>query len=190
MEQFKCPHCGHPLGPSENAYFYGSPFRVCNKCKQTYVDNRYHEIALEGIRPQDITPTEGEKKNRQKDGMKKLWIGIGLCAAFVLILFTGWIVFPLPIIGVGMIVSGVKVMKGAGAKGIEKTKRALALEEQQSRQRMQDPAYVEKLRSIGYQIPSYEQPVESAQPQVKFCSSCGTRLNGDGRFCPNCGAQI
>ena len=189
VQTFKCPHCGNNLGTAVDAYLYGSPFRVCNKCKNSYVDNRYHEIAIEGIRQEDIYPTENDKKSHRKSGWKSIWIGIGSIVLFVIILFTGWIVFPLPIIGFVSIIGGVRKMKSDTKKSLEKTRAALEIEKQQSFLRLQDPLYVEKLRSIGYNIPYSEPSSYVQQPRQNVCTSCGTPLNENDRFCPTCGTQ-
>ena len=129
---FKCPHCGHNLGYAVDAHMYGSPARECPNCKKMYLDNRYHEIALEGIRRQDIDPTEADKQSHRKSGRNAILLGVGMLALFFLILFTGWIVFPLPIFGVISIIGGIAAMKGDSQKELEKTRAALELEKQQS----------------------------------------------------------
>lgn len=184
---FKCPHCGNNLGTAVNAYLYGSPFRVCNKCKNSYVDKRYHEIAIEGIRQEDINPTEADKQSHRKSGTKAIWIGIGMLALFIIILFTGWIVFPLPIFGVISIIGGIGAMKGDSKKELEKTRNALEIERQQSMLRMQNPQYVEQLRAIGYDIPLNIQSVGNTYTQQNVCKNCGTALDTSDRFCPKCG---
>ena len=184
---FKCPHCGNNLGTAVNAHLYGSPFRVCNKCKNSYVDNRYHEIAIEGIRQVDINPTEADKQAHRKSGLKAIWIGLGMIALFIIILFTGWIVFPLPIFGVISIIGGIGAMKGDSKKELEKTRNALEIERQQSMLRMQNPQYVEQLRAIGYDIPLNIQSVGNTYTQQNVCKNCGTALDTSDRFCPKCG---
>lgn len=184
---FKCPHCGNNLGTAVNAYLYGSPFRVCNKCKNSYVDNRYHEIAIEGIRREDINPTEADKQSHRKSGWKAIWIGVGMIALFIIILFTGWIVFPLPIFGVISLIGGIGAMKGDSQKELEKTRRALEIERQQSMLRIQNPQYVEQLRAIGYNIQTNAQPAGVTYSSQNTCGNCGTALEQNDRFCPKCG---
>ncbi len=183
----KCPHCGNSLKEEDNAYLYGSPFRVCSKCKNTYVDNRYHEIAIEGIRQEDINPTEADMKAQRKSGWKWIWIGIGMNALFIIILFTGWMIFPLPIFGVSFIISGSRSIKNVSPKQLEKKRKEIEAEKQQSLLRIQNPEYLEQLRTIGYNIPFSEQSAPVQQPQQKICASCGTHLDENDRFCPKCG---
>lgn len=187
---FKCPHCENDLGTAVNAYLYGSPLRVCNKCKKTYIDSRYHEIAIEGIRQEDINPTEVDKQAHRKAGSKSILIGFGMIALFILILFTGFIVFPLPIFGVFLIIGGFGARKSDNPKELEKTRQALEIERQKSVLRMQDPQYVEQLRAIGYNIPSSAQPAtgNTVVSQQYSCANCGTVLELNDKFCPKCGS--
>lgn len=150
---FKCPHCGNDLGVAMDAYLYGSPFRVCSKCKNSYVDKRYHEIAIEGIRQEDSNPTDADKKVNRKTGSLAILLGLGLFALFIIILFFGWIFYPLPIFGILSIGVGISAFKNNSKKKLEKTRRTLEFEKQQSFLRMQNPQYVEQLRAIGYDIP-------------------------------------
>lgn len=184
---FRCPHCNNDLGFAMDAYLYGSPLRQCNKCKKTYVDNRYHEIAIEGIRQEDINPTEADKQSHKKSGSKAIWIGVGMIALFVIILFTGWIVFPLPIFGVISIISGISAKKGDSKKELEKTRKALEIERQQSILRMQNPQYVEQLRAMGYIRSSNMGQSAPSIAQKSTCSNCGAELDDTDRFCPKCG---
>lgn len=78
------------------AHFYGSPFRICPKCKQEYVDYRYHEIAVEGAQEKDTRlPTEEERKANRKGSYKAIFIGllviVASIALFVVGMGTGWL---------------------------------------------------------------------------------------------------
>ena len=157
VSHFKCPHCGNDLGTAVNLYLYGSPLKVCDKCKQTYVDSRYHEIAIEGIRQEDINPTKEDKKENRKGGFKAILLGLGCIALFILILYFGYIAYMLPVIGVFFLVGGICGMTKDGKKSLEKKRQELEIERQQSMLRMQDLRYVEQLRAAGYSIPSSDQ---------------------------------
>lgn len=189
ITKFKCPHCGYDLGPAINVYLYGSPFQVCKKCKKTYVDPRYHEIAVEGIRREDIEPTEDDKKEHRKSGWTTIGIGLAMFVGFALCLCIGLIAFPLPIIGVICLIGGIGTLKGDNEKALEKSRKELEMKKQESFLRMQDPQYVEQLRSIGYHVKTTTPPPPPAaacsQPPV--CANCGTALDSNARFCPNCG---
>ena len=191
---FRCPHCNHDLGFAMNAHLYGSPLRQCEKCKKTYVDNRYHEIAIEGIRQEDINPSDADKKNHKQSGLFALLLGVGLIVVFLLVLGTGFAIIPLPIFGVLSIIGGISAMTGDNKRSLEKTRKALEIERQQSMLRMQDPHYVAQLRAMGYQFP--QQPVNQqgmgvpATPSVAapVCRNCGAAIAADEKFCAQCGA--
>lgn len=187
VTKFKCPNCGFDLGPAIDFYLYGSPFQVCKKCKKTYVDPRYHEIAVEGIRREDIEPTEEDKKANRKSGWTTIGLGLVMFAAFVLGLFIGVIAIPLPFLGVILLIGGIGTMKRDNKKALNKRRQELELEKQQSFLRVQDPQYVEKLRSIGYHVKQTTPPPAAASSQPPVCAACGTELDDNVRFCPNCG---
>lgn len=184
LKTFNCPHCGNSLGYALDAYLYGSPLQVCDRCKKTYVDRRYHEIAVEGIRQEDIDPTEEDKKMHRKGGWIAVGIGVAAIAVFVLLLAAGWISFPLPIIGVISLIGGIVTMRGDNKKVLEKTRKNLENERQQSMQRMQDPRYVAQLYAIGY----IKAP--GGEAQTIGCPKCGAPMNPEDRFCANCGASV
>ena len=53
----KCPHCNYTYSTSTNNTpnsILGSPIRTCSKCKQTFVDHAYRELALTGIKPSEL----------------------------------------------------------------------------------------------------------------------------------------
>ena len=183
---FKCPHCGHNLGYAVNAHLYGSPMRPCPQCKKMYLDDRYHEIALEGIRREDIDPTALDQQAHRKKGRNAIWLGIGLLVLFGLILLVGLIVFPLPIVGVICIISGISILREDPEKELAKTRAALELEKQQSFLRVQDPQYIAQLQAMGYRFP--QQPAPVPAPATGFCRHCGAQLAADASFCGKCGA--
>ena len=51
-----CPHCKRKLfNYNPGSWRYESPIRTCIKCKKKYVDTRYHEIVIDGIRPDALS---------------------------------------------------------------------------------------------------------------------------------------
>ena len=148
-----CPNCKKNLGLTKPGFFYGSPIRICPKCKKEYVDYRYHEIAIEGVLEQDTRlPTDEENSKKKKDAFVSLLIGIGSLVLFIIIFMLGWIVYPL-LLGIAVGVVGFfKGMKKEGPKDLEKKLAELEIERSHSFDRMKDPQYVEKLKGYGYNV--------------------------------------
>lgn len=54
----------------------------------------------------------------------------------------------------------------------------------------ESPKYVKQLEGSANQNPNFP-PVHNVNTQgAGFCSNCGSRLNSDSVFCPNCGKQV
>ena len=154
LAKFSCPHCGKNLGKrEENDYFYDSPLRVCPSCKNTYFDSRYHEIAVEGIRPVDTCANEEFLAKKRKNGRLKILGGIGVMILFVILIAVGWIFYFFPIISITMIINGVKTIKETKPEEMLKKQAELQVEARNSNERMQNPEYVQMLQSYGYARP-------------------------------------
>ncbi len=153
-QTLKCPNCNKNIGTIEDDYLYGSPLRMCPKCKQTYHDPRYHEIAIEGIRQNDINPDAEFIAKKRKSGMLTILGGVGVMVAFILLIFVGWIFYLFPVISVMLISGGISTLSSTSESAIEKKRLALESERQLSLARMQNPQYVAQLRSLGYNVPN------------------------------------
>ncbi len=151
-QTLKCPNCNKAIGTIEDDYLYGSPLRTCPKCKQTYHDPRYHEIAIEGIRHNDINPDSEFLAKKRKSGIGAIIGGIGVMVAFILLIFVGWLFYFFPVISVMLIANGISTLSSTSESAIEKKRLALENERQLSIARMQNPQYVEQLRSLGYNV--------------------------------------
>lgn len=152
----KCPHCKKNLGNFDiNDWRYGSPLKVCPKCKNVYFDSRYHEIAVEGVREVDVTMNEEFLAKKRKSGRLTILGGVGVMVLFVLLLATGWIFYFFPVISIALIAGGIKTLKETNPDAIQRKRAELQFEEQQSQMRMQNPQYVAQLRSFGYALPAY-----------------------------------
>lgn len=54
----RCPECGKKFFIyNESQHRYGNTIRECKKCKNQYIDPRYHELAITGIRKTDFSVT-------------------------------------------------------------------------------------------------------------------------------------
>ena len=149
-----CPHCKKKVILSYrimNPYLYGSKIRKCPKCGGDIYDNRWREVAIQGFDP--IQDTEVKYSS---------WFGLGLVSAGIFLLNHdfGKISVGNPVmIKVGawfMLVLGglILIIFFRHILGFVKRKNAVYMDE--SIQRMQDPEYVEILRSHGVKIPVNE----------------------------------
>lgn len=192
---FRCPHCGSKSGGTGNAHLYGSPFCVCDKCKQEYVDRRYHEIAIDGIRNKDINLTSERIDADRKKAIIAIIVGIGFLILHYIIAVnsSGSFFFSLfTILGAILVVAGIDILMDGSKRMIEKNRVILDEERQASIRRMQDPSYVQKLRSIGYSLkcPNCSKELDRYQNN---CSSCGHSITPasdvisltPNRFTPN-----
>lgn len=145
-----CPNCGKRLSDSnQNKYLYGSPIRFCKKCKGAYIDKCYHEIAVDGFPPSEMSA---------KTGLKSALVGLIMAVASGGIAITEIIysnrihtIFPILVIaGIGMIIVGIidsiRVKTGSKAKSLERYR-------QESIQRLRDPNYAMQLKELGYNVP-------------------------------------
>ncbi len=146
----KCPHCGREgFAYVERQWYQGSPVRQCKRCRQTYLDKRYHEVAVEGFEPGSLSV---------KNSGFMIGAGIIDTVLFGLIhigekrLFSSYhlsFVF-IAIIGLLLIVMGVidfiRIVTGLKAK---KQKKVL----EQSEKRLMDKNYAKLLAQQGYEVP-------------------------------------
>lgn len=141
----QCPFCGNKIERrSMNTYRLGSPFRICPRCKKEYIDEDYHELAIEDFR--DQTPI---KMYLLIAGLFTLIIP--LCS-FVAgreewLLFTGIFYFVFLIIFLPLFLKKViYVVSGRQKKTVDQLKR-------ESIQRFRDPMYCMKMIAAGYKLP-------------------------------------
>ena len=145
-----CPHCKRKLfNYNPGSWRYESPIRTCFKCKKKYVDTRYHEIVIDGIR-QDSLSTDG--------AVNGILVGIVIAAIFFGL--TYWTIsydgsyYPkavfLGIVGVIIMVVSIVdfLMILTGAK-----KRRFDALREKSDQRLQDKNYAQELLLVGYDVP-------------------------------------
>lgn len=153
-QTLRCPNCNKNIGTIEDDYLYGSPLRTCPKCRKIYHDPRFHEIALEGIRQNDINPDSEFIAKKRKSGILTILGGIGVMVAFIVLIFLGWLFYFFPVISVMLIAGGINTLSETGEGAIEKKRLALESERQLSLARMQNPVYRDQLRSLGYNVPN------------------------------------
>ena len=147
--QGTCPHCGGMVREKCNAWVYGSPIRTCPQCKQEFLDKRWREVAIDGI-------TTGLKS-------AKLYLGATIGFLLFTIICTLWLRNMIATQGhyptrlVGCIVVGIVGTAGCAVvflrivTGYEDKQNAKYMAE--SRRRLQDKNYIDKLVSFGYTVP-------------------------------------
>lgn len=145
-----CPNCGAKTGENCNAWVYGSPIRTCPKCKSEYLDNRWREVAIDGFDPRSNSPSFYIK------GFFGFLIFTIACIAVLIWMIRTQGHYPVKLLGCALL--GIVGTLGCGVVflriklGYEEKKNAVFLEE--SKRRLQDKEYVEKLVSYGYNIPA------------------------------------
>ena len=153
-QTLRCPNCKKSIGTIDDEYLYGSPIRTCPKCQKIYHDPRYHEIALEGVKQNDIAPDSEFIAKKRKGGVLSILGGVGVFVAFILLIIVGWIFYFFPVISVMLLSAGIKSLSETTESAIEKKRLALESERQLSMARMQNPIYKDQLRSLGYNVPN------------------------------------
>lgn len=144
----KCSNCNKTLITYEGRERkYGSPFFNCKKCGTEYVDPRYQELAVVGIPESEFG--YGTSIICLVIGGLLLWRGIYLLGVRMLGTpdFMQWVLPTMVLILGGAfvvmaIVDFVSIVSGGKRKKFERLY-------EESLARMQDEAYVEKLKKCG-----------------------------------------
>lgn len=145
-----CPYCGKKFNDyNASSQDYGSPVRKCRYCKKEYLDERYHEIAIEGY---------SDKSLNVKNSMKVIPIGLilfviaGGMSAYT-IYFRGYYMmkgvaaaFGGLIIMIFGIVDAVRIKTGLKARSLENKK-------EESEKRLRNKEYAQLLSELGYPVP-------------------------------------
>lgn len=150
--EYKCKKCNYVNREIGNMWMYGSPIRQCKNCKCEYFDGRWREVALEGVDPKSNNPMFYLK------GMAFMAALTSVCGALAMHLSstTGIVSTRLiACIGVGVIGMLMCFVLAVRAKlGFDEKRNARYMNE--SIKRLESDAYVNELRSHGYNV-SWEQ---------------------------------
>lgn len=160
-----CPSCGRQIEDNRKGkYAYGSPFRTCEGCGNTYYDEWYREISVDGIVPEDRM-------------ILSLWKVIGALVGLVLLLFalSEWCSWFLGLSAawifgaIGFLVLLLFVgLNLADLTSYPAKKKQLRKMELESVARIRDPEYVRKLEAKGkYVLAKYASFAEKEDPFVK-----------------------
>lgn len=142
-----CMGCGQVIyhRAQINDLHYGTPFQPCPRCGEEYFDARYREPAL-------------VKRVHLARPPKTVAGGLALGVAFLLGTFY------LDRYQVELAVLGALFLGGSGYlalehfRGLEARRAGFGQELEQSRARLADPSYVEKLRAAGVAVPKQNEP--------------------------------
>ena len=145
--EWTCPECKTKNRETCNAWMYGSPIRQCKACRSEYLDRRFREVAIDGFDP---------RSNNPKFYMK------GALFLLILALVDGGLALYQYINGY----YSIKVLAIAGASALgslacfsmfvritmgfqsKDNEKYMA----ESKARLADPTYTEKLRKYGYKV--------------------------------------
>ncbi len=145
--EWVCPECKTKNREACNTWMYGSPIRECKACRSEYLDKRWREVAIDGFDPRGKNAKFFAKgallllsmalicgvllQTPVVQGMNstKLTLACVLCSLFGLV--SGFI--------------ALRIKLGFAAKDNEKYMA-------ESKSRLADPQYVEKLRKYGYKV--------------------------------------
>lgn len=141
-----CPYCGAGIfNYDEREWNYGSPIRICNKCGEKYIDERFHEIAIEGIAPDALSV--------RKSVVAMLTGLFCVLASIVFTYMTGYYSLKSVFIGIiGLIMVICMLIDIILIKSGAKEKRFARLREE-SVQRLRDRNYANELAEAGYNVP-------------------------------------
>lgn len=159
--EWNCPACGQKNRDSCNAWGYGSPVRYCKKCQAEFFDNRWREVAIDGFDPRSMN------SGLYLKGTIGSAVFAAVMAGYVAISIKtrgSYSIRAAGCIALGVIASVMCLIVYIRIKsGYEEKDQAHFLEE--SRDRLRDPAYVQKLMQYGVQIPAeYRTTQEEQQP--------------------------
>ncbi|MCR5799925.1 MAG: hypothetical protein K6G69_07610 [Lachnospiraceae bacterium] len=150
----KCKYCNKKIMSYDYPVLqvrYGNPIRRCKKCNAEYLDPRYKEMGIEGIKDSDFSKASFTVMT--VIGVLILARGIYLFGTEPLGAKELKLVMPLFWTGVGifMIVGGIFELIRIN-NGSKQTKYLRMYEE--SCERLKDEIYVEKLYKLGYDLPA------------------------------------
>ncbi|MBD5464299.1 MAG: hypothetical protein HDR22_00440 [Lachnospiraceae bacterium] len=145
-----CPYCKAKIFfYYEEEWLYGSPIRTCKKCGKNYVDDRYHEIAVEGIAPNALSIRRNGIGLLVMLGIfliaflihfyeisHKSGYSLEFCCLMVVALF-GILFF---------IIDSIRILTGAKAKKLERLR-------VESVKRLRNWGYAKELEALGYPVP-------------------------------------
>lgn len=145
--EWVCPECKTKNRESCNTWMYGSPIRECKACHSEYLDKRWREVAIDGFDPRSKNAKFYAKGAAFLLSMAII-CGVLLQTSFVQGANTTKLTLACIFCSLFGVVSGfiaLRIKLGFADKDNEKYMA-------ESKARLGDPQYVEKLRKYGYKI--------------------------------------
>ncbi len=147
--EMTCPNCGAKTKESCNTWMYGSPVKTCASCNTEYIDRRWREVAIDGFDPRS------SNSGFYLKGLLGFVVFTVVCVLLLFLMSASSGHFPLKLLiaAIGGILGSVFcayrlfVIKS----GIQDKDNAVFMTE--SKQRLKNSEYVEKLEKYGYKIP-------------------------------------
>ena len=145
--EWVCPECKTKNREACNTWMYGSPIRECKACRCEYLDRRFREVAIDGF-----DPRSNNAKFYVKGALFLLAIAL-VCGALTYFQYNdGHYSMKVVIAGVASalgaiacVVMSIRIKLGFQNKDNDKYMA-------ESKARLSDPQYAEKLRKYGYKV--------------------------------------
>ena len=145
--EWVCPECKTKNREACNTWMYGSPIRQCKACRSEYLDRRFREVAIDGF-----DPRSNNAKFYVKGALFLLAIAL-VCGVVIYFQYArGYYSMKVVAAGalstlgaVACLIMSIRIKLGFQNKDNEKYM-------EESKARLSDSQYVEKLRKYGYKI--------------------------------------
>jgi hypothetical protein len=187
--------------------YLGSPFRVCNRCHNKYIDNNFVEAAL--LTKKDFILSFPWLRSIMNVGAALFFI-----APALFFLFTGGFEIELLIcLAVGVLFLIIPIKQAVTlVKYVTLKDEDLLQEIEESKERLSNPEYVLAIWDAGAYVTkeildwannavkkTTQKPETPTNISVSsstdtdtfsFCRKCGTQIDDDSIFCRKCGTKI
>lgn len=142
-----CPECKTKNREACNSWMYGSPIRECKACRSEYLDRRFREVAIDGF-----DPRSNNAQFYVKGTLFLLAIAL-VCGVLTYFQYNGGHY------SMKVVIAGAASALGAIACLVMSIRIKLGFQNKdndkymaESKTRLQDTQYVEKLRKYGYKV--------------------------------------
>ena len=145
--EWVCPQCKTKNREACNTWMYGSPIRECKACRSEYLDRRFREVAIDGF-----DPRSNNAKFYVKGALFLLAIAL-VCGVLTYFQYTrGYYSMKVVVAGslsalgaIACLIMSICIKLGFQNKDNDKYMA-------ESKGRLSDSLYVEKLRKYGYKV--------------------------------------